>query len=209
MGNAVQAQVCCGLGDRRHAVPFPSPHEYKKFNLQPDSTSKEASPTASSSQRAPSGPTPNEKAREKEEKDRTTVEEIQRHASRIETLCKKFPTSGHHGCFTGAKERYIVAVPAPDAGGIPGKGWAKSLGRWRRGTLGYWGSRDAYEKKLSAKGEIELRNIIKVQWDGKSPDEVLIKHFDGKETAKLELHFEDEHKAKQWRDALRGLRSLL
>mmetsp|Transcript_81188 Transcript_81188/g.181644 ORF Transcript_81188/g.181644 Transcript_81188/m.181644 type:complete len:229 (-) Transcript_81188:215-901(-) len=228
MGNTVKAQVCCGLADRKQANPFEaSASKHSRAHLAGASSAQAAqgipqfgpAPGSSTSQYLSSSPSPAPSPNPspppsprspREDADKKVVDDINRLALRVETICQKFPSSGRRGHFgAGTKERYIAAMPAPDSSDIPGRREARMLHRWRRGYLGYWDNKEAFQKKLPAKGQLDLVNITKVQWNSKEREQVVVKHLDGHEACKLELLFPDERSAQQWRDALRHLRGLL
>mmetsp|Transcript_104757 Transcript_104757/g.312951 ORF Transcript_104757/g.312951 Transcript_104757/m.312951 type:complete len:189 (-) Transcript_104757:215-781(-) len=188
MGNDVRSQICCGCSDR-HRATFPT-------------TSRRGGPMESAGAQEVV-------AKPREDPDKKIVEDIQRFASRIETQCKKFPTSGRATLLSGAKDRYIAAVPGDDSSNILGTGWSKWRNRWRRGRLAYWASRADFESSKPPRGELDLVNITKVHWDYEHPDQITIKHFEGREPSNLTIRLTDSRKAEQWRDALRSLRSLL
>mmetsp|Transcript_95146 Transcript_95146/g.296193 ORF Transcript_95146/g.296193 Transcript_95146/m.296193 type:complete len:204 (-) Transcript_95146:33-644(-) len=203
MGNSVKSQICCGMGRHKTAAAPVDKEEStgsKKVDERGGLSQGRGQPQDGRSAQ------PSQKFAE--DPQRRVVEEIDRLAMRIETSCRKFPTSGAK-TLAGSKDRYIAVVPAPDSSDIPGTGWSKWRNRWRRGHLGYWASRDDFHHKREPKGEIDLASIAKIHWEAEHPDQVHVKHFAGQEKLTLVICLGDADKAKQWRDVLRHLRSLL
>merc|ERR1740122_229946 len=89
------------------------------------------------------------------EEDRKRAKEIEKVASQVGTSCLKFPMH-QSGLLTtgGAKDRYVAAVPADEV--VPDADWATYVKRWRRGKLGYWQDKEAYQRREVPKGYLDL-----------------------------------------------------
>eukprot|EP00435_Cladocopium_sp_Y103_P030727 s2644_g7.t1 len=144
---------------------------------------------------------------------------------------RKFPTSGMGwGSGWSAKERFFAALPTKaqlkpsskkevthqfvyeiEQGGAGSRGSIDRLKCWRSGSLQYWDSQAAFEKKEPPKGSIPLLGITRVYIDEQNKNEVVVKYANGaaSEPVLLRLHFPSHMTAEQWRKELRQIRATL
>lgn len=152
-----------------------------------------------------------------DESNKAMVTQLRELASRIEGRCTKFPTSGG-GLLGFSRERYVAVLPFDDVEGAvnfreqtQGMGWGRQLGLWRRGKLGYWHAQENFRREEEPKGGVPLMTISKVEWDPLTPFDVSVRHKDKESgsTQELILQFPTEDRARQWRETLHRIRSLL
>lgn len=152
-----------------------------------------------------------------DESNKQMVAQLRELSSRLEGRCTKFPTSGG-GLLGFSKERYVAVLPFDELEGqvsfrdqTQGLSWNRQLGLWRRGMLGWWISQEHFRREEEPKGGIPLMSISKVEWDEMTHFDVSVRHKDKEtnSTQELVLQFPSEQRAKEWRDTLHHIRSLL
>lgn len=137
------------------------------------------------------------------------VQEIERNQLLVRGPARKKAVSNK--LFGGTKDRYIAVIPGP-----PDKLETDDVAvwkRWRRGSLGYWENRDAFERRLQPKGFVNLLHITQLtqpNGTGKQKD-VIILYEDPKTEVgdRLELTFDSPARADEWMEAMGLLRGAL
>ena len=162
------------------------------------------------------------------------VKILESSALKVMGKLRKFPTSGMGwGSGWSAKERFFAVLPAKAylkesrksekfefvyeidkaPGGSSPRG-PRSIDRlrcWRSGSLQYWDTTAAFEKKEPSKGSIPLLGITRVYIDDQNKNEVIVKYANGasSEPVFLRLHFPSQMAAEQWRQEMRQVRATL
>lgn len=231
MGNSA-AQVCCcerrpENPNRRRGEGQRSPH------LQVSQASKSSSsswPFDFESSGEAEGPKKQPLAQQAADEAEEKVKILEISALKVMGKLRKFPTSGMGwGSGWSAKERFFAALPAkahlkPPSKkeathqfvyeieqGAGSRGSIDRLRCWRSGSLQYWDSQAAFEKKEPPKGSIPLLGITRVFIDEQNKNEVVVKYANGaaSEPVLLRLHFPSHMTAEQWRKELREIRATL
>lgn len=122
------------------------------------------------------------------------VEQLEVLVQRLQRECVKHPKGGR-STFTRSKARYFAAVPAEEPAGNSS---ACRWDRWYRGSLKYWKDSQSYMKQEPPKGAVNLLSIVKVVWDRDHPEEVMVRHLEGKDRHEMVLKFSNMTVAKEW-----------
>ncbi len=239
MGNTTAAQVCCcerrpdpRRRDRRGDGATPMSPRLQGAK-QVSTSSSSSWPFDFESNEPEGDPGPKPLAEQAADQAEVKVKILESSALKVMGKLRKFPTSGMGwGSGWSAKERFFAVLPAKahlkqsrksekfefvyeidkvPGGSSPRPRSVDRLRCWRSGSLQYWNTTAAFEKKEPPKGTIPLLGITRVYIDEQNKNEVIVKYANGasSEPVLLRLHFPSLMAAEQWRQEMRQVRATL